>query len=51
MTLRSTAVVSAMAAGLVLAAGCSDGQPQPVDIPFVGAAPTGRSLLVVLRGR
>ncbi|WP_280251019.1 hypothetical protein [Nocardia abscessus] len=30
MTLRSTAVVSAMAAGLVLAAGCSDGQPQPV---------------------
>jgi hypothetical protein len=28
-----------------------DGQPQPVDIPFIGAAPTGRSLLVVLRGR
>ena len=28
-----------------------DGQPQPVDIPFIGAAPSGRSLLVVLRGR
>lgn len=28
-----------------------DGQPQPVDIPFIGTAPSGRSLLVVLRGR
>lgn len=28
-----------------------NGQPQPVDIPFIGAAPSGRSLLVVLRGR
>ena len=28
-----------------------EGQPQPVDIPFIGAAPSGRSLLVVLRGR
>ena len=28
-----------------------DGQPQPVDIPFIGSAPSGRSLLVVLRAR
>jgi hypothetical protein len=27
-----------------------NGQPQPVDIPFIGTAPSGRSLLVVLRG-
>ncbi|MGK8485378.1 hypothetical protein [Nocardia asiatica] len=30
MTLRAVAVAGALAAGLVLAAGCSDGQPQPV---------------------
>ncbi|MET9025020.1 hypothetical protein ABZW96_05285 [Nocardia sp. NPDC004168] len=30
MTLRAAAVIAATAAGLVLAAGCSDGQPQPV---------------------
>ena len=28
-----------------------NGQPQPVDIPFIGSAPSGHSLLVVLRGR
>jgi hypothetical protein len=28
-----------------------EGEPQPVDIPFIGTAPSGRSLLVVLRGR
>ncbi|MEU2040212.1 hypothetical protein [Nocardia niwae] len=30
MTLRPVAVICALAAGMVLAAGCSDGQPQPV---------------------
>jgi hypothetical protein len=28
-----------------------EGSSEPVDIPFIGAAPSGRSLLVVLRGR
>ncbi|MFE7743432.1 hypothetical protein [Nocardia sp. NPDC057455] len=30
MTSRSAAVICALAAGMLLAAGCSDGQPQPV---------------------